>query len=173
MISPLFSSTSGADMQDGRILAASHNGAYVIRFEGDVRLTLCTSIDDYFQKMFDAWNEAKDQGSSKVPAELRSDPEAKAYFRLFQEGFEKVASEGRDDIAGIAAETALKARKLIEEKKIRDWTDNRDVENAMINDLDDLMFSVKGRYELPLTGEDIDEILEGIMRVAKRRETQQ
>lgn len=40
-------------MQEGRILAASHNGAYVIRFEGDVRLTLCTSIDDYFQKMFD------------------------------------------------------------------------------------------------------------------------
>ncbi len=40
-------------MQDGKILAASHNGAYVIRFEGDVRLTLCTSIDDYFQRMFD------------------------------------------------------------------------------------------------------------------------
>ena len=35
------------------------------------------------------------------------------------------------------------------------------------------MFSVKGRYELPLTGEDIDEILDGIMRVAKRREAQQ
>jgi len=131
------------------------------------------SEEVYFQKMFEAWNEAKDQGSSKVPAELRSDPEAKAYFRLFQEGFEKVASEDRDDIAGIAAETALKARKLIEEKKIRDWTDNRDVENTMINDLDDLMFSVKGRYELLLTGEDIDEILEGIMRIAKRRETQQ
>lgn len=40
-------------MQPGKILAASHNGAYVIRFEGDVRLTLCTSIDDYFQRMFD------------------------------------------------------------------------------------------------------------------------
>ncbi len=40
-------------MQDGRFLAASHNGAYVIRLEGDVRLTLCTTIDDYFQAMFD------------------------------------------------------------------------------------------------------------------------
>jgi anti-anti-sigma factor len=40
-------------MQEGRILAASHDGAYVIRFEGDVRLTLCTTIDDYFEKMFD------------------------------------------------------------------------------------------------------------------------
>lgn len=37
---------------DGRILAASHDGAYVIRMTGDVRLTLCTTIDEYFQKMF-------------------------------------------------------------------------------------------------------------------------
>ena len=40
-------------MQEGRILAATHDGAYLIRLEGDVRLTLCTTIDDYFQKMFD------------------------------------------------------------------------------------------------------------------------
>jgi anti-anti-sigma factor len=38
---------------EGRILAASHDGAYVIRLEGDVRLTLCTTIDDYFQAMYD------------------------------------------------------------------------------------------------------------------------
>ncbi len=40
-------------MQEGRILAASHEGAYVIRLEGDVRLTLCTTIDEYFQQMFE------------------------------------------------------------------------------------------------------------------------
>lgn len=38
---------------EGRILAASHNGAYVIRLVGDVRLTLCTTIDEYFQKMYE------------------------------------------------------------------------------------------------------------------------
>ncbi len=40
-------------MSEGSILAASHDGAYVIRMTGDVRLTLCTTIDEYFQKMFD------------------------------------------------------------------------------------------------------------------------
>ncbi|MCB1732203.1 MAG: STAS domain-containing protein [Halieaceae bacterium] len=39
-------------MSDGKVLAASHDGAYVIRFEGDVRLTLCTTIDDYFETMY-------------------------------------------------------------------------------------------------------------------------
>lgn len=40
-------------MREGRVLAASLNGAYVIRLDGDVRLTLSTSIDDYFQHMYD------------------------------------------------------------------------------------------------------------------------
>jgi len=39
-------------MPDGKILAANKDGAYVIRMTGDVRLTLCTTIDDYFQKMY-------------------------------------------------------------------------------------------------------------------------
>ncbi len=39
-------------MQEGRILAASQDGAYVIRLEGDVRLTLCTTMDDFIQHMF-------------------------------------------------------------------------------------------------------------------------
>ncbi|RLA49314.1 MAG: anti-anti-sigma factor [Gammaproteobacteria bacterium] len=40
-------------MQEGKILAASCDGAYVIRMVGDIRLTLCTTIDEYFQQMFD------------------------------------------------------------------------------------------------------------------------
>lgn len=40
-------------MAEGKILAASHRGAYVIRLEGDVRLTLCTTIDEYFDRMYE------------------------------------------------------------------------------------------------------------------------
>lgn len=36
----------------GKILVASHDGVYVIVFEGDVRLTLCTTVDEYLEKMF-------------------------------------------------------------------------------------------------------------------------
>ncbi|MCR9103946.1 MAG: STAS domain-containing protein [Gammaproteobacteria bacterium] len=40
-------------MQEGKILAASQDGAYVIRLVGDVRLTLCTTIDEYFARMYE------------------------------------------------------------------------------------------------------------------------
>ncbi|MCZ6828931.1 MAG: STAS domain-containing protein [Gammaproteobacteria bacterium] len=37
----------------GRILAAQHDGAYVLKIVGDVRVTLCATIDDYLQHMFE------------------------------------------------------------------------------------------------------------------------
>jgi anti-anti-sigma factor len=36
----------------GRILVGAHDGVYVIVFEGDVRLNLCTTVDVYLEKMF-------------------------------------------------------------------------------------------------------------------------
>lgn len=36
---------------NGRILVGNHNGIYVIRFEGDVRVTLCGSFDHYLDVM--------------------------------------------------------------------------------------------------------------------------
>ncbi|MFK7915031.1 MAG: STAS domain-containing protein [Pseudomonadales bacterium] len=37
----------------GQILAGQHQGVYLLRFEGDVRLTLCAAADHYLKTMFD------------------------------------------------------------------------------------------------------------------------
>ena len=37
-------------------MVASHDGVYVLVFEGDVRLTLCTTVDEYLEKMFEDKN---------------------------------------------------------------------------------------------------------------------
>jgi anti-anti-sigma factor len=39
---------------DGRVLVAEHNGIYVLKLMGDVRLTLCTTIDQFVERMFAA-----------------------------------------------------------------------------------------------------------------------
>jgi len=36
----------------GRILVGDHQGVYVLMFQGDVRLTLCTAVDDFLDRMF-------------------------------------------------------------------------------------------------------------------------
>ena len=40
-------------MTVGRILAAEHDGAYALKMSGDVRVSLCATIDDYLQHMFE------------------------------------------------------------------------------------------------------------------------
>jgi anti-anti-sigma factor len=39
-------------MRPGQILVADHNGVYVIKMVGDVRLTLCISFDQFIDNMF-------------------------------------------------------------------------------------------------------------------------
>ncbi len=46
-------SASVVTVNEGKILAAGKDGAYVLRLEGDVRLTLCTTIDEYLQAMLE------------------------------------------------------------------------------------------------------------------------
>lgn len=41
-------------MQQGKILVAQQGGAFVIKLTGDVRLTFCTTLDEFFDRMFAA-----------------------------------------------------------------------------------------------------------------------
>lgn len=41
-------------MSSGDIKVAEHKGVYVIKMEGDVRLTLCLSFDEFIEKMFES-----------------------------------------------------------------------------------------------------------------------
>lgn len=43
-------------MKPGQILVADHNGVYVIKMLGDVRLTLCVSFDQFIDAMFKSEN---------------------------------------------------------------------------------------------------------------------
>ncbi|GAA3937380.1 STAS domain-containing protein [Litoribacillus peritrichatus] len=38
-------------MENGRILVSENNGTYVLKFVGDVRLTLCATLDDFLESM--------------------------------------------------------------------------------------------------------------------------
>lgn len=39
-------------MQSGQIMVGDHQGIYVVKLVGDVRLNLCTSFDNFIDKMF-------------------------------------------------------------------------------------------------------------------------
>jgi anti-anti-sigma factor len=39
--------------QKGRILVGQHDGVYILKFVGDVRLSLCTAVDQFLDAMFE------------------------------------------------------------------------------------------------------------------------
>ncbi|MFV8781567.1 STAS domain-containing protein [Microbulbifer sp. SA54] len=43
---------SEVTMQSGQIMVGDHQGIYVVKLVGDVRLNLCTTFDSYINKMF-------------------------------------------------------------------------------------------------------------------------
>ncbi|MDB6060450.1 MAG: anti-anti-sigma factor [Verrucomicrobiaceae bacterium] len=43
-------------MHTGKILVAQQGGAFVIKLSGDVRLTFCSTLDEFFDRMFAAPN---------------------------------------------------------------------------------------------------------------------
>ncbi len=69
-----------------------------------------------------------------------------------------------------AAETAVKLEDIIREHKIRDWTRNQDVKNGMLNEIEDYLYSLKGRYDLAMDLELIERITHQVLAIAERRD---
>ena len=69
----------------------------------------------------------------------------------------------------LAAETAVRLEDIIRDHKIRDWTKNQDVKNLMMNEIEDYLYSLKGRYELAMGMDMIEQITCQVMAIAERR----
>jgi type I restriction enzyme R subunit len=53
---------------------------------------------------------------------------------------------------------------------VRDWVNNVDVQNQMRMEIEDYLYSIKGRYEVQLTSGDMDLILDAVIEVARQRD---
>ena len=119
----------------------------------------------YLAKVTEAMETMRGKNKSDYPTSIRNSDDAKAYYGVLKQELGLQIADGED----IMAETALKTHEAIEKHKIRDWPGNKDIQNKMAIDLEDLLYALKGRYELSLTSEKMDEIINTLIMVAKRR----
>lgn len=119
----------------------------------------------YLTKINEAMETMRGKNKSDYPTSIRNSDDAKAYYGVLKQelGLEIADAEN------VMADAALKAHEEIEKHKIRDWQGNRDVQNKMAIELEDLLYAIKGRYELTLTADKMDEIINTLIMVAKRR----
>ncbi len=121
----------------------------------------------YLEKVKNALEEIREQGGSSLPSSLAGYEDAKAYFGVIIELLPLSSATKRKE--DIAADIAIRTEELINQHKIRDWVHKIDIQNAMINDIEEYLFSMKGRYDLGFSLEELDQTLEHLINTAKRR----
>lgn len=122
----------------------------------------------YLEKMRQQHQRFVSGQRDSTPSKLRQHKHAAAYYGMIQAPILAHVGEGMD-ADELSADMAIRIEEIIEDRKIRDWTNNPDVQSAMENDIEDYLFSIKGRYDLPLTLDEIDHILEQVIHIAKQR----
>ena len=105
-----------------------------------------------------------------APAKLRDNDEACAYYGVVKPVYLAHNTIPEEHLDDMAANTALAAQTiLIDYRKVDFWND-LDAKNNVKNAIDDYLHDeIKYKHDIPLGGEQMDQIIEELMRVAKHR----
>jgi type I restriction enzyme R subunit len=76
-----------------------------------------------------------------VPADIRGNANAVAFYHALEKHLDAVSTNGRD-IHSDSAEAAQIMLDRIEQRRVINWTQRDDIQNEMRNDLDDYLFDV-------------------------------
>jgi type I restriction enzyme R subunit len=126
---------------------------------------------EYLKRVTETMQAVRSGRDASLPEKLHRYRDAPAYYGVIHEPLgQYTVGTPQLTVDDLIADVAIRLEQIIEDKKIRDWTTNLDVQNEIKLAIEDYLYSVKGRYDIPLTGVDIDLILDNVIEVAKQRE---
>jgi len=130
------------------------------------------SDNEYLNKVTEVMNSVLSRTGDQLPEILHHRDVAKAFYGVVNEAFE--ALELKEDstpykTGNVAADLAVQIDDAIQKKLVVDWRANPDVQNEMRNAIDDLLYETRAKKEVPLTPQDMDEIIERALDIAKNR----
>ncbi len=124
---------------------------------------------DYLNKVIDIRDSVVSKKHDDVPESISGNDEACAYYGVIKPYFIKYEAETQE-IEAVSAETSLAIQRIIKDHwKVDFWTDD-DAQKSAINDIDDFLYDeVKDKFDMALSLEQMDEIIEKTMQIAKSR----
>jgi len=120
---------------------------------------------EYLNIAANALDELRAGRDSGQPPQLSRYFHAPAYYGVIQ----PVLNAGQLADTTIA-DIAIQMEAIIEQRKIRDWTSNPDVQNRMKRELDDYLFELEKQQGLVLASDQLDTIIDMLMEVAVSRD---
>ncbi|SLM31020.1 Type I site-specific deoxyribonuclease, HsdR family [Desulfamplus magnetovallimortis] len=129
---------------------------------------------DYLNKVVDIRNKVVGKVHDDIPDKLSGNEDAMAYFGVLKpclEAYSKQTGElSEEDLESAAADTAIAIHGILEKhKKVHFW-DDEDAQKQAINEIDDYLYDeLKTERGIELSLDQMDEIIEKALQVAKHR----
>ncbi len=119
---------------------------------------------EYLEKIVNARDDLNNGFQDGIPTSLHHKPEARAFYGALSD----VLSNKNTDIdIEVFAQSGINISEIVERSIIRDWKKNIDVQRKIENDIEDYLMSHRNNLGLQITFDEIDDILEKCLKVAK------
>jgi type I restriction enzyme R subunit len=103
-----------------------------------------------------------------TPASLKGKDVARAFYGVMDETLLPLV-DSIEKRKSICADLGLKIDEIILTHRIVDWVLNKDVKNRMKNEIEDELFDLGTHYDVKLSVEQIDDLLERFINIAEAR----
>jgi len=124
---------------------------------------------DYLHKVVDIRNKVVGKVHDDIPDKLSGNEDAMSYFGVLKPFLEK-HELGEENLESAAADTAIAIHAILEKhKKVHFW-DDEDVQKQAVNEIDDYLYDeLKTEKGVELSLDQMDDIIEKVLQVAKHR----
>ncbi|MBU2646980.1 HsdR family type I site-specific deoxyribonuclease [bacterium] len=124
---------------------------------------------DYLNKVVDIRNKVVGKLHDDIPDKLSGKEDAMAYFGVLKPFLEK-HELSEEDLESTAADTAISIHSILEKhKKVHFW-DDEDAQKQAVNEIDDYLYDeLKTERGIELSLDQMDDIIEKVLQVAKHR----
>jgi len=124
---------------------------------------------DYLNKVVDIRNKVVGKVHDDIPDNLSGNEDAMAYFGVLKP-FLEIHELGEEDLESAAADTAIAIHGILEKhKKVHFW-DDEDAQKQAVNEIDDYLYDeLKTERGIELSLDQMDDIIEKVLQVAKHR----
>ena len=122
---------------------------------------------DYLNQVTEIAEHIRTRTGDDVPATLRHEDGAQAFYGVLRATL--ATHLDGEALRDVAAQLALDVDAMFRNEIIVNWVRNTDVENRMRNAIEDLLHDVKAAQSIELTFEEMDEVIERCLDIARAR----
>lgn len=106
----------------------------------------------------------------KYPPMIERDDHAKAFYGVAKDIVRESEAEYRvNEMMDVLAELSIQIKEIIEKHMKVDWHNNEDVHRKIRIDMDDAVFEFKEKYNVEMSIDQIEKLIENILTVSLRR----